>query len=210
MSKDPQAKVREVIAKVRAAFPNLPPRQRKPGEDPHVAEIEELGELYKYVFSLCSPARKLELLEMAEPAFPGCGTSLRPNCAVAAGRQKKASKAGQIGEIQSENVNSGPQQAYRRHGRELNGALQFVVHFGFSPQPAMGLKIGRDHTHENADLADRGCADWRRGIAARYRLSVFNFAPTWDQFNLISILTPRRQFPGRLSRNFCMRLSRHV
>jgi hypothetical protein len=111
--------------------------------------------------------------------------------------QKKASKAGQIGEIQSENVNSGPQQAYRRHGRELNGALQFVVHFGFSPQPAMGLKIGRDHTHENADLADRGCADWRRGIAARYRLSVFNFAPTWDQFNLISILTPPPPAPAR-------------
>ena len=29
----------------------------------------------------------------------------------------------------------------------------------------------------------------------KYRLSVFNFAPTWDQFTLISILigTPRRR-----------------
>jgi hypothetical protein len=66
-----RAQVRGVIERVRAAFPNLPPRQRRPGEDPDVAEVEELGELYKYMFSLCSPARKLELLEMAETSVSG-------------------------------------------------------------------------------------------------------------------------------------------
>jgi hypothetical protein len=50
------------------------------------------------------------------------------------------------------------------------------------------------------------------GGAGQYQASVFNFVPSWDQFILASIATapPRGQFPGRLTRNFCMRLSRHV
>jgi len=60
-----------------------------------------------------------------------------------------------------------------------------------------GLRIGRDHTLENAD---RGRQVLRLtealAISAQYQASVFNFVPSWDQFILASIATapPRGNF----------------
>jgi hypothetical protein len=53
-------RVREVIAKVRAAFPNLPLRIRKPGEDHDVAAIEELGDLLGEMLKFASPEQRAE------------------------------------------------------------------------------------------------------------------------------------------------------
>jgi hypothetical protein len=55
-----------------------------------------------------------------------------------------------------------------------------------------------------------GSAPGGRGNADEYQAFVFNFARTWESIYLNFDLDapPCRQFPGRLSRNFCMRLFR--
>src|SRR5580704_4798748 len=78
----------------------------------------------------------------------------------------------------------------------VSAMASFSVSFiSASPSPpAMAENWPRSRAREHGRWPTGVAPTGGTGIAAQYQVSVFNFAPTWDQFDLIS---PRRQFSER-------------
>jgi hypothetical protein len=51
-----KSRVRDMIANIRRGLPDLPIRDRKPGEDAETADVEELGDLLKAMVAILPAA----------------------------------------------------------------------------------------------------------------------------------------------------------